>query len=43
MRTVPSPKPDAPPVTMKTLPAMSMLAPGDDRVGGNEPGWLTLT
>src|SRR5690606_14436539 len=25
MRAVPSPRPDAPPVTMKTLPAMSML------------------
>jgi hypothetical protein len=27
MRAVPSPNPDAPPVTMKTLPAMSMLNP----------------
>jgi hypothetical protein len=25
MRAVPSPRPDAPPVTMKTLPAISML------------------
>jgi len=27
MRAVPSPKPDAPPVTMKTLPAISMSTP----------------
>ena len=26
MRAVPSPRPEAPPVTMKTLPAMSMSA-----------------
>jgi hypothetical protein len=27
MRAVPSPKPDAPPVTMNTLPLMSMRNP----------------
>jgi hypothetical protein len=30
---VPSPRPDAPPVTMNTLPAMSMRIPWEDEEG----------